>query len=66
MRAKSLQTMQIVAEILPLTHPVRLGRVVVMASGWELSLLLDLLYMVCVAGVIMFFAVRRLEKRMVK
>ena len=60
------KSLQIAAEFLPLTHPVRLGRVAVMASGWEYSLLLDLLYMVCVAGVILFLAVRRLEKRMVK
>lgn len=60
------KSLQIVAEFLPLTHPVRLGRVVVMASGWEPSLLLDLLYIVGVAGIIMFLAVKRLEKRMVK
>jgi lipooligosaccharide transport system permease protein len=58
--------LQVVAEFLPLTHPVRLGRVTVMASGWQLSLLLDLLYMLGVAGVILFLAVRRLERRMVK
>lgn len=58
--------LQIVAEILPLTHPVRIGRVAVMATGWESSLLLDLLYIVGVAGIILFLAVKRLEKRMVK
>jgi len=60
------KSLQIVAEFLPLTHPVRLGRVAVMASGWELSLLLDLLYIVGVGGIILFLAVKRLEKRMVK
>lgn len=58
--------LQIVAEVLPLTHPVRLGRVAVMASGWHPSLLLDLLYIVGVSGIIMFLAVQRLEQRMVK
>jgi lipooligosaccharide transport system permease protein len=58
--------LQIVAEFLPLTHPVRLGRVAVMASGWEPALLLDLLYIVGVASIILLLAVKRLEKRMVK
>jgi len=60
------KSLQIVAELLPLTHPVRLGRVVVMASGWKYSLLLDLFYMVCVTSIVLFLAVRRLEHRMVK
>ena len=58
--------LQIVAEFLPLTHAVRLGRVAVLASGWSPSLLLDLLYLLGAAGITMFLAVRRLEKRMVK
>ncbi len=37
-----------------------------MASGWEPSLLLDLLCVVGVSVLVMFFAVKRLEKRMVK
>jgi lipooligosaccharide transport system permease protein len=58
--------LQLVAEFLPLTHPVRLGRAAVLASGWEPSLLLDLAYTVGVAILIMALAVRRLEKRIVK
>ena len=58
--------LQIVAEFLPLTHPVRLGRVAVMASGWEPTLLWDLLYIVGVAGIILFLAVKRLGRRMIK
>ncbi len=58
--------LRVVAEFLPLTHPVRLGRVAAMAAGWEPSLLLDLLYVVGVAAVVMFLAVKRLEKRIVK
>lgn len=60
------KSLQVAAEFLPLTHPVRLGRVAVMASGWHASLLLDLLYMAGVTGIILFLAVRRLERRMVK
>lgn len=60
------KALQVVAEVLPLTHPVRLGRVAAMAEGWEAALLLDLLYIVGVAGVILYLAVKRLEKRMVK
>ena len=58
--------LQVVAEILPLTHPVRLGRVTAMASGWSASLLLDLAYTVLVAILIMALATKRLEKRIVK
>jgi lipooligosaccharide transport system permease protein len=58
--------LQWVAEALPLTHPVRIGRVVAMATGWKPSLLLDLLYIVAAGAIIMFLAVKRLEKRMVK
>jgi lipooligosaccharide transport system permease protein len=58
--------LQVVAEILPLTHPVRLGRVAAMASGWSASLLLDLAYTVGVAVLVMALAAKRLEKRIVK
>jgi lipooligosaccharide transport system permease protein len=58
--------LQVVAEFLPLTHPVRLGRVAALASGWEPSLLLDMAYVVGVAILVMYFAVRRLERRMVR
>ena len=60
------KSLQVVAEFLPLTHSVRLGRVAVMAAGWEPTLLWDLLYIVGVASIIMFLAVKRLGKRMVK
>ncbi len=58
--------LQVVAEILPLTHPVRLGRVAATASGWNASLLLDLAYTVLVGILIMLLAAKRLEKRIVK
>jgi ABC-type polysaccharide/polyol phosphate export permease len=58
--------LQVVAEILPLTHPVRLGRVTATASGWTPSLLLDLGYTIAVAALVMLVAVRRLERRIVK
>jgi lipooligosaccharide transport system permease protein len=58
--------LRIVAEFLPLTHPVRLGRVTSLAKGWEPSLLLDLAYILALSAVVMYFAVRRLERRMVK
>lgn len=58
--------LRIVAELLPLTHPVRIGRVAALASGWEPSLLLDLLYIVAVALLIMVIAVRRLTRRIIK
>jgi lipooligosaccharide transport system permease protein len=60
------KSLQILAEFLPLTHPVRLGRVAVMAAGWEPILLWDLLYIVGVASLILFLAVQRLDRRMVK
>ena len=58
--------LQIVAEFLPLTHPVRLGRVAVLAKGWAPALILDVLYILGLTGLTLFLAVRRLEKRMVK
>ncbi len=58
--------LRVVAEFLPLTHPVRLGRVAAMASGWNASLLLDLAYTIGVAALVMALATRRLEKRIIK
>jgi len=58
--------LQVVAELLPLTHPVRLGRVAAMGSGWKASLLLDLAYILAAAALAMILAVRRLERRLVK
>jgi lipooligosaccharide transport system permease protein len=60
------RSLQIVAEFLPLTHPVRLGRVAVLASGWTPILFLDLLYILGLTAVVLFLAVKRLERRMVK
>ena len=60
------KSVQVVAEFLPLTHSVRLGRVAALAAGWSPHLLLDAFYMVGVAGIVMFAAVKRLEKRLVK
>jgi lipooligosaccharide transport system permease protein len=58
--------LRVVAEFLPLTHPVRLGRVAALARGWEPSLFLDMAYVLAVAAIVMRFAVKRLERRMVK
>jgi lipooligosaccharide transport system permease protein len=58
--------LQVFAEVLPLTHPVRLGRVAATNSGWELSLLWDLAYTVVVAVLVMALAAKRLERRIVK
>jgi lipooligosaccharide transport system permease protein len=57
--------LQVVAEILPLTHPVRLGRVAAMAEGWRPSLLLDIAYIVVVSVLVMALALKRLERRIV-
>jgi lipooligosaccharide transport system permease protein len=53
-----------VAEIIPLTHSVRLVRAVCIHQ-YNLSLLLDLLYIIVFIFVVGFFAVRRLKKRLV-
>ena len=53
-----------VAEIVPLTHSVRLVRAVCFHQ-YNLSLLLDLFYIIAFILIIGFFAVRRLRKRMV-
>ena len=58
--------LQVLAEILPLTHPVRLGRAAALGSGWKASLLLDLAYTAGVAALAMHLAARRLERRIVK
>lgn len=58
--------LQVVAEFLPLTHPVRLGRVTALAEGWRASLLLDFAYIAVVSAVVLLVAVRRLERRIVK
>ncbi len=52
------------AEIIPLTHSVRLVRAVC-TNNYHLPLLLDVLYIVLFILIIGFFAIRRLKKRLV-
>ena len=52
------------AEIIPLTHSVRLTRAVC-AGQYHLILLLDMLYIIVFILVVGFFAVKRLKKRLV-
>lgn len=52
------------AEILPLTHSVRLSRAVC-TNRYSMSLLGDLSYIIIFVLVVGFFAVRRLRKRMI-
>ena len=52
------------AEIVPLTHSVRLVRSVCM-NDYRPVLLLDLLYIAIFILVVGFFAIRRLKKRLV-
>jgi len=54
----------VVSEFLPLTHSVRIGRALSMGA-WDPALLLDLVYIAGVMAAILFFAVKRLERRMV-
>jgi len=53
-----------IAEIVPLTHSVRLVRAVC-ANNYRPILLFDLLYIVGFILVVGFFAIRRLRKRLV-
>jgi lipooligosaccharide transport system permease protein len=53
-----------VAEIIPLTHSVRLTRAVC-AGQYHWYLLLDMLYIIVFISVVGFFAVKRLKKRLV-
>jgi len=57
-------SLQVVSEFLPLTHSVRIGRALSMGA-WDPALLLDLVYIAGVMAAILFFAVKRLERRMV-
>jgi lipooligosaccharide transport system permease protein len=57
--------LQVAAEFLPLTHPVRLGRAVAMGH-YEAGLFLDLLYVLLVSAALIWLAIVRLRKRMVK
>jgi len=58
--------LRIVAEFLPLTHPVRIARAVALSRGWSPSLLFDVAYILVVGALVMYLATRRLWKRMVK
>jgi lipooligosaccharide transport system permease protein len=58
--------LRVVAEVLPLTHPVRLARAAALGTGWRASYFLDLAYAVLVALLVMALAARRLERRIVK
>jgi lipooligosaccharide transport system permease protein len=53
-----------IAEIMPLTHSIRLVRAVCV-HRYSPYLLLDLLYIVAFIFIVGFFAVRRLRKRLV-
>ena len=55
---------QPLAEVIPLTHSVRLVRAVC-TSRYQASLLLDLLYIFVFIAVVGFLAVKRLKKRLV-
>ncbi len=57
--------LQPVAEIIPLTHSVRLVRAFCI-NRYSPTLLLDLLYIVIFIAVTAYFAVTRLKKRMIK
>ena len=58
--------LRVVAEVLPLTHPVRLARAAALRTGWEASFPFDLAYTIVVAVLVMALAARRLERRIVK
>jgi len=58
------RSLQPVAEILPLSHVVRLVRSVCL-GGFRESLLLDLLYCVFVTLIFGYFALKRLKKRLI-
>jgi lipooligosaccharide transport system permease protein len=60
------KALQPVAEVLPLTHSVRLGRVATMVEVFRPALLLDLAYVLVVSTVVIFIAVKRMERRIVK
>lgn len=62
--SKLPEPIQPLAEIIPLTHSVRLVRAVC-TSRYDGHLLLDLLYIIVFIVVIGFFAVKRLKKRLV-
>lgn len=58
------EPIQPLAELIPLTHCVRLVRAVCM-NRYETTLLADLLYIVVFIAVVGFFAVKRLKRRLI-
>ena len=58
------KAIQPIVEIVPLTHSVRLVRAIC-TNHYHASLLLDLLYIAMFITIVGFFAVKRLEKRLV-
>jgi lipooligosaccharide transport system permease protein len=59
------RVLQPVAEIIPLTHSVRLVRALC-TMRFETGLLLDLLYCLIITTVVGYFAIQRLKKRMIQ
>ncbi|MGE5606836.1 MAG: ABC transporter permease [Bacteroidota bacterium] len=55
-----------VAELIPLTHVVRLARAVCLPNQLRMSLFLDFLYLVLFIGGIGFLAIRGLRKRLIQ
>lgn len=54
-----------IAEIVPLTHVVRLARALCIPDGLNMGLLLDLAYCLVFTAVIGWFAIKGLKKRMI-
>lgn len=57
--------LQFIAEIIPLTHVVRMARAFCIPNGLHLGLLLDLLYGIIFIAITGYFAIKGLEKRMI-
>ena len=63
--SKLPKAIQPIAEIVPLTHSVRLARALCSAH-FHVGLLWDLLYCFVLTGVVGYFAIQRLERRMIQ
>lgn len=63
--SKLPKAIQPIAEIVPLTHSVRLARALCVGS-FHIALLWDLLYCLVLTTVIGYLAIQRLEKRMIQ
>lgn len=59
------KTFMYIAEIIPLTHVVRLARAFCVPGGLNISLLFDLLYCILFIAVTGYLAIRGLKKRMI-